>query len=122
EHRAKIRIMRAKAAAFGSARAQRLYLQLRRQFVELDKERRRNRDAVAGPLVAAGGAAVARQADCIDDRQPPRMAQIADVTIDFGSESLQRHKPRDVDCGDEVSGIGLALVIGIEIDDVAAKG
>src|SRR5260370_3678221 len=112
--------MRAKAAAFGSALEQRLYLQLRRQFVELGKERRRNRDAVAGPLVAAGGAAVARQADRIDAREPPRMAQIVDVAIDFGGESLQRHESRDVDRGDEVSSIGLALVIGVEIDDVAA--
>ena len=80
--------MQAKAAASGSAHAQRLYLQLRRQFVELGKKRRGNRDTVAAALVAAGGAAVARQADRIDARQPPRMAQIADVTIDFGSESL----------------------------------
>src|SRR5215469_16696343 len=49
-----------------SPRAQRLYLQLRGQFDELGEQRRRNRNTVAGPLIAAGGAALARQADRIE--------------------------------------------------------
>jgi hypothetical protein len=95
-----------------SPRAQRLYLQLRGQFVELGEKRRRNRNAVAGPLIAAGGAAIARQADRIEAGQEPRAAQIAHMPIDFGSEILQRHKARDVDGNDGMSGIGRAVVIG----------
>src|SRR6516165_12410550 len=53
----------------GSPCAQRLYLQLRRQFVDLGKKRRRNRNTVPAALSAAGGAALARQADRVEARE-----------------------------------------------------
>src|SRR6516164_10839508 len=105
----------------GSPCAQRLYLQLRRQFVELGKKRRRNRNTIPATLSAAGGAALARQADRIEAREKPRAAQIANVPIDFGRESLQRHEPRDVDGNDTMSSIGRAVGGGVEIDHVAAE-
>ena len=85
-----------------SPRAQRLYLQLRGQFVELGKKRRRNRNAVAGALIAASGAALARHADRIEAGEKPRAAQIAQMPIDFGGESLQRHEARDIDGNDGI--------------------
>jgi hypothetical protein len=48
------------------ALAQRLYLQLRSQFVELRKKRCGNRHAVTRSLVVALGPAVAWQSDRID--------------------------------------------------------
>ena len=61
-------------ATIGCALAQRLYLQLRGQFVELGKKGCGNRHAVTRPLVAALGAAVAWQPDRIDAGEPVRGA------------------------------------------------
>src|SRR6516165_6702739 len=105
-----------------SPRAQRLYLQLHGQFVELGEKRGRNRNAVAGPLVAAGGAALARQTDRVKAGKEPRAAQITDMPIDFGGESRQRQKAGDIDGDNTVSGVGRAAVVSVEINHVAAEG
>src|SRR5215470_4942254 len=64
-----------------SALRQRLYAQLTRQLVELRHQRRGERDTVAAALGAAFAAALARQADRIDARQPRRVAQVAQMAV-----------------------------------------
>lgn len=43
------------------------------------------------------------------------------MAIDLGFESLERDKSRNIDRNDEVPGIGRTLVVGIEIDNIAAE-
>ena len=66
-------------------------------------------------------AAVAGQADFIDAGEPLRLAKIIHMAIDFGGERRKRYETCDVDRHHEMPGIGLAFVVSIEVDHVAAK-
>src|ERR1700688_154684 len=101
--------------------AQRFYLQLRRELVELRQQCWRDRHAVAQPFLATLRAAVAGQADVVNAGQPFRLAEVVHMAIDFGGEGGKRHETRDVDRDHEMSGIGFARVVGIEVNHVAAK-
>src|ERR1700686_893140 len=59
--------------------AQRFYLQLRRELVELRQQCWRDRHAVAQPFLATLRAAVAGQADFVDAGEPLRQAEVFHV-------------------------------------------
>src|SRR6516165_2548627 len=95
--------------------------ELVRQLVELREQRRRQRHAVAQAVDAAVAAAVARQADAVDAGQPLRGAQIGEMAVGLGYKGRKRNEALDVDRNHEMAGIGGAVLIVVEIDDVAAE-
>src|SRR5258707_929203 len=98
-----------------------LHAQFPRQLIELRQQRRWQRHAVAQAFDTTGAAAVARQADVVDAWQPLREAQIGEMADGLGHEGRKWDEPRDVDRDHELAGVGGAVLVVVEVNDVAAE-
>jgi len=94
---------------------------LRGERIELRDQRRRERHAIAHPILTARTSPLARHADFIDAREPLRLFEFADMAVDLGGVFGERQKARDVERNDEMAGVGLAPIVGVEIDHIAAE-
>src|SRR5215467_12730539 len=101
---------------------QRRHPKFARQLVELREQRRRQRYAVAQTFDATVAAAIARQADAVNAGQPLRATQIGEMAISLGHKGRERNEALDVDRNHEMAGVSLAILVVVEIDDIAAEG
>src|SRR5689334_148709 len=71
-------------------------------------------------VVAALGALLPRQPDRMSG-QRPGVAELADVTVDFGLELRKRLKATRVEGDDELAGVGHPVGLRVEIDAISAE-
>ena len=72
-------------------------------------------------ILAANTAPLTRHADLVDTGEPLQLFQLANMPVDLGLVVRERQEARDVEGEDEVPCVGLARIVGIEVDHVAAE-
>src|SRR6185436_4333096 len=96
------------------------YSQFIGDLVQSTQQRGRHRNAKAGPPEARFMAAFAGYPDAIHAGHPLAVAEIAHQRIDASLEDGDVAEGRDVDRSNRLSGVGDAVVVMIEVDNVAA--